>query len=290
MLQSQAAGYTNYTAWSGEVIASGADAGNCLVRAKTPGGDPFSTVWQVRRKTSTCPVGWYVTPAGCTQQLQPQPVTPEQIVEEMAPKPLPSTLPGGVPYPLDPSVPFIFNPTPGTDPVAQPLRVPQGNPVPIPDTNPQQYRQPVTRFTPAPTPAEPWRMDVRPEDLTSTSPTGLTQPETVTSSSPGGKPPEKFDLCAEHPDVLACQKIDFDTPDGEIPKSTKQITFQEESVFGGGSCPADRVMTLHNGQTVKAWDWAQACQLMLPIRAMVMTLATFAAFLIVMPGIGGRST
>ncbi|WP_142751861.1 IgG-binding virulence factor TspB family protein, partial [Mycobacterium tuberculosis] len=223
--------------------------------------------------------------------LNPQPLTVEQVEEEMATKPLPQQLPPGFPYPLDPDAPFIFEPDTANPPNAQPIRVPQGNPVPVPNTNPQQYRQPVTRFTPAPTRDDPFRLDARPEDLITNSPTGITGPTPVTPGTPNGEKPEQFDLCKEHPDIIACQKIDFDTPDGEIPKDTKQVTFQEQSLFGGGSCPADRMMTIQRtGQTVKAWDWAQACNLMLPIRAIVMTLATFAAFLIVMPGIGGKST
>lgn len=261
---------------------------NCTIKDTVNGQE--TNIGGTRQNDVFCPVGWYITPAGCIQTPQPRPVTPEQIVEEMAPKPLPATLPGGVPYPLDPNAPFIFNPTPGTDPVAQPLRVPQGNPVPIPNTNPQQYRQPVTRFTPAPTPTEPWRMDVRPEDIVSESPTGMLQPEPVKQDSPQGKEPDKFDLCAQHPDVLACQKIDFDTPDGEIPKSTQQVTFQAENVGGGGSCPADSfVHFTSNGQTLKAWDWSATCNYFLPIRAIVMTLAAFSALLIVMPGSGRPS-
>ena len=258
---------------------------------------PSGTVYQdyqgvpMLERADTCPAGWYKTPAGCMASPPPLQVTPEQIEEYMAPKPLPDVLPGGVPYPLDPQVPFIFNPTPGDNPQGQPMRVPQGNPVPIPNTNPQQYRQPVTRWAHSPSPNEPWRMSADPQDVIGTDPQGKTEPQPETGTTPSGSPPEKSDLCADHPDILACQKVELDTPEGEIPKDTKEVTFQEESMFGGGSCPADRVMTIQRtGQTVKAWDWAQACSLMLPIRAIVMTLATFAAFLIVMPGIGGKST
>ncbi|MFS2205143.1 IgG-binding virulence factor TspB family protein [Variovorax sp. Varisp36] len=241
-------------------------------------------------RPDTCPAGWYKIPEGCVAEPPPQVVTPQQIEDEMANKPLPPVIPQGVPYPLDPSTPYVFNPDSINPPNPQPLRVPQGLPRPVPNTNPQQYQQPVTRYVPAPTASEPTRLDAQPETVTGTSPTGITGPSTPSPTSTDGKEPEKLDLCKEHPEIIACQKIDFDTPDGEIPKSTKEVSFHEENLFGGGSCPADRVLTLHNGQTVKAWDWAQACQLMLPIRAVVMTLATFAAFLIVMPGIGGRST
>jgi len=230
-----------------------------------------------RGQASNCPAGWYKTPAGCLSSLAPQPLTVQQVEEEMATKPLPQQLPPGFPYPLDPQVPFIFNPDQATPPNAQPLRVPQGNPVPIPNTNPQQYRQPVTRFTPAPTVDDPFRLDVRPEDLTGTSPTGLTGPTTVTSGSPAGDKPEQFDLCKEHPDILACQKIDFDTPDGEIPKENRQITYAPENVLGGGSCPPPRDLAYG-----RQFSYATTCDALTTyVRPMVIAIAGWMAIVII---------
>lgn len=198
------------------------------------------------RGSAGCPVGWYVTPAGCVQTPPPQVVTPEEIEEEMAPKPLPPTLPNGVPYPLDPTLPSIWNPTETNPPQSQPLRVPQGNPIPIPNTDPQQYRQPVTRWTHSPTQAEPWRMDVQPEDVTSTSPTGMTSPENVTPESTQGTPKEeKNDLCALHPDIVACQKLG-DLQATPLPNENKQLSINPDSGWGpsGGACPAPKTATV----------------------------------------------
>jgi len=280
VLQSQAAGYTNYTAWSGEVIVSGADTGNCLVRAKSPGGDPFSTVWQIRRKSSTCPVGWYMTPAGCIQQPQPQPVTVEQIEEDMATKPLPQTLPPGFPYPLDPTAPFIFEPDTANPPNAQPLRVPQGNPIPIPNTNPQQYRQPVTRFTPAPTTDDPFRLDVRPEEIVGTDPSGMQTPQPVTTGAPAGKEPDKFDLCKEHPDIIACQVFKPDELQPlPVPNENKNLAITPDSGWGASSasCPADKHAQLSFGPI--AFSYEPLCLFANGIRPMVIALAWFSAAL-----------
>lgn len=227
-----------------------------------------------RKGSTTCPIGWYVTPAGCVATPQPQPVTVEQIEEDMAAKPLPSQLPPGFPYPLDPTAPFIFNPDTANPPNTQPLRVPQGNPVPTPNTNPQQYKQPVTRFTSAPTPADPFRLDARPEDIVSNSPTGMTGPEPVTSGSPEGKPPEKSDLCAEHPDILACQKVKFEQLDPvSIPQGSRNLAITPDAGWGPSvaGCPADRVANVSFGGVT--FSYQPFCQFAAGIRPVVIAVA-----------------
>lgn len=116
---------------------------------------------------------------------------------------------------------------------------------------------------------------------TTTKPDGTTTTDTTTKTD---TPPPTTDLCKEHPDILACAKPELDVPTDDIPKTSKTITYTAENPFGSGNCPADKIYTLHNGQTLKVWDWQQACELSLPIRAIVISLASFAAFLIVMPG------
>lgn len=234
----------------------------------------------MRARTSSCPPGWYVTPAGCMFDFPKPVVTPEQIEEEMAPKELPQQLPPGFPYPLDPTAPFIFEPDTANPPNAQPLRVPQGNPIPIPNTNPQQYRQPVTRFTPAPTAQDPFRLDARPEDLTSTSPTGMTEPQTVTSGSPPGDKPEQFDLCKEHPDILACQVFKPDELQPlPVPNENKNLAITPDSGWGASSasCPADKHATLSFGPI--AFSYEPLCLFANGIRPMVIALAWFSAAL-----------
>eukprot|EP00456_Euglypha_rotunda_P023044 TRINITY_DN19272_c0_g1_i2.p2 TRINITY_DN19272_c0_g1~~TRINITY_DN19272_c0_g1_i2.p2 ORF type:complete len:208 (-),score=25.91 TRINITY_DN19272_c0_g1_i2:340-963(-) len=192
----------------------------------------------------------------------------------MATKPLPQTLPPGVPYPLDPLSPTIFNPTTANPPVSQPLRTPQGNPIPIPDTNPQQYRQPVTRWTHSPTATDPWRLDARPEDIVSNSPTGMTGPESVTSGSPSGKPPEKSDFCAEHPDVLACQKVKLDPIDPVVVMGKdKNLAIVPDAGWGPGAagCPPDRTASLSFGPI--AFSYQPFCQFAAGIRPVVVALA-----------------
>ena len=113
-----------------------------------------------------------------------------------------------------------------------------------------------------------------------------TDTTTTTPSESEVPPPEQKGLCELYPDILACAKVpEADTPDGEVPRDDKELTYQEENLFGGGNCPANLTMTVQStGQSMTVWDWQSACDHMLPIRAIVMTLAAFSAFLILMPG------
>lgn len=114
---------------------------------------------------------------------------------------------------------------------------------------------------------------------TTPKPDGSTE---TTEETKEGEPP-KEDSCTTKPDSVGCAELD--SPTGEIPKRSETITYTEESLFGSGSCPADVMATLGTlHQTVKVWDWQKTCQYALPLRAMIVALATFAAFLIVMPG------
>lgn len=106
--------------------------------------------------------------------------------------------------------------------------------------------------------------------------------ETTESDTPKEETPG---LCDLYPDILACAKPELDKPDTEIPREDRTITYEAENLFGEGACPADSMATLGTlQQTVKVWDWQKTCEYALPLRAIVLALASFAAFLIVMPG------
>ncbi len=161
-------------------------------------------------RNSSCPVGWYVTSAGCVQTPPPLNVnqTEEEFVQRVSPQiqpeEIPEWLPPAVPLPVDNPV---INPSDDPQPQPRPLRIPLGEPQPIPNTDPQQYRQPVIRVSPAPSPSSPWQLDLTPEDVVSTSPVGIREPSA--DPLPEGStsaPTETDDFCAKNPDVLACQK------------------------------------------------------------------------------------
>ena len=94
---------------------------------------------------------------------------------------------------------------------------------------------------------------------------------------------EDTDQCKKNPNVIGCQEID--TPEEEIPKSTKELTYSEDTMFsGGGSCPADKIMTLHTGQTVKVWDWQQGCSWIVTyVRPILLVVASYIAVMMLVP-------
>lgn len=172
---------------------------------------------------SQCPVGWYVTPAGCVQNAPPKTVTQQEFEEALAPKPMPSTVPGELPQPtplpVESPSPWV-NPSPGANPTSQPWRVPIGNPEPNPNYDPdapasptnQPYRQPYVDYIPSPTTDQPWRLDTKPGYRYLPTPQGMTDPITIEPvDDPANKPTEdeKQDLCEKHPNIVACE-------DGEI--------------------------------------------------------------------------
>lgn len=167
----------------------------------------------------TCPAGWTSTPAGCMSPSLQQP----QFVDLLNPAnqpgwPMPSTVPLELPKPttLPVEQPFI-NPAPGENPANRPQRVPTGEPQPIPNTNPQQWRQPYVDIVPAPTPDNPWRVDVKPGETVSTDPNPVENPNPDSQD----KPTEEQDksLCEKHPGIAACEKVEVtDKPLPDQPK------------------------------------------------------------------------
>ena len=181
---------------------------------------------------SSCPVGWYVTPAGCVQTPPPRQVTQKEFEDALSPQPMPQTVPGELPQPtplpVEAPSPWV-NPTPGSNPSSQPWRVPTGNPEPNPhydpnapqsDTN-QPYRQPYTDYIPSPTDTQPWRLDTRPGYRQMPTPDGMTEPVTPSPTpNPSDKPTEKEqqDLCEKHPGIVACEDGEVnDSPLPDIP-------------------------------------------------------------------------
>lgn len=203
--------------WS---FVSASAAGACKQSFRRQ-GDPTTTLIEFQltsRPTQAegCPAGWTATPAGCLSPALEQPQFVEKLGNAPMPSPVPLELPYPTPLPIEQPSPWI-NPTPGENPQSQPLRVPTGQPVPVPNTDPQQYRQPYVDIVPAPTPDNPFRVDVKPGETVSTDPNPVENP------NPDGQdnPTEEQDksLCEKHPEIAACEKVDVtDKPLPEQPK------------------------------------------------------------------------
>lgn len=113
---------------------------------------------------------------------------------------------------------------------------------------------------------------------TQTNPDGTT--ETTTDEEQEEEP---RDECEQKPDSIACAELD--TPEGEVPKEAKTITYApEEMGLGAGTCPADLTMSVmsHGGQSMKVWDWAQTCnKITTYVRPLVLALASITALFLV---------
>lgn len=208
-------------------------------------------------------------------------VQPQEFQDAVAPYPVPDNVPIQLPVPLDWPVEIpVLNPSPATVPVPQPMRVPQGLPQPIPNTNPPQYEQPVSRITPANNPQVPWQVDITPEKVITTDPNGLTEPTPVTNTSPSGTPQESPDLCALHPDILACQKVNLGslTPT-PLPNKTVPVAITQDSGWqtGEGSCPAPRTASIM-GKTLE-FKFDLLCNFATAVRPIIIGFAWLSAIL-----------
>lgn len=263
---------------------TGVTDGNCVYRKMIDGKEYGPYNLDVFSRRLDCPAGTQPTSGGCkVGEVKIMPVPQEEFIRDLPIEPMPSTVPQELPYPtpLPVDQPWI-NPSPGENPQSQPLRVPNGTPTPVPNTNPQQYRQPYIDIVPAPTPSNPWQVDVKPGEVTGTDPNPAQNP------NPDGqdKPAEEQDksLCEKHPDILACQKPDLDTPDGEIPRSSKTVTYAEEGGFGGGSCPANIYASIGGNQTM-VYNWSETCGVVSTyLRPIILLLGAMGALFILIPG------
>jgi hypothetical protein len=107
---------------------------------------------------------------------------------------------------------------------------------------------------------------------------------TSTTNAPAKAVEPTPDPCKENPNRVGCMETDQPTQD--IPKTSKDVTYAPESHFGGGSCPADKMLILHGGQSVKVFDWASACGYVSGyFRPLLLAIAAFVALMILAPGV-----
>jgi len=228
-------------------------------------------------RADSCTPGWYETPGGCVQNPPPVVISEPDAETRMAPHAIPDDLPQQLPFPLPVEQP-ILNPDAETDPQPQPLWVPQGNPVPVPNTNPQQYSQPGTRITPQPTPSSPWQVDVAPDDKISTSPTPITSPQAVppadAASAPSSTQPP--DICQLHPNIVACQTLG-DLDPVSIPNQNVPLSITPDSGWstGLGACPAPQTFTVLGYSY--SLSWSAYCTFASGIRPVIIGLAWLSA-------------
>lgn len=106
----------------------------------------------------------------------------------------------------------------------------------------------------------------------------------ATDSKPEEKSTEKDDpslICKLLPNILACQEMD--TPaEQQIPKETKIVTLQDADLgLGGGSCPADAVVTL-SGKQYTVIQWSKICPYLTSyVKPIVLLISAFISMMII---------
>lgn len=269
-----------------EVVFTGGKPSGCLLISKYESEGEYR--FNLERKVSTIPGG-----------SEEVPLTQEEMVQRLNadnhigwPTTVPNELPRGTPLPVQ--LPVV-NPSTGVDPFGRATFVPTGDPVKNPNYNPskpqtvdnQPYLQPGVKITPRPTTANPWQVDVQPSDRPQAGPDPLPDTEQNPDAGENDKPREEDSksLCEKHPDILACAKPELDEPDGDIPKTSRDVSLQEEGLFGGGACPADVYFAPNGLQQMKIWDWNKACgDISTYLKPILIICCTFAAFMILVPG------
>lgn len=248
----------------------------------------YRNVWR-SSYLSSCPAGWYVTPAGCVQTPPAKTLNEEEFLDALTQHPMPAEVPRYIPAPLPVELPEM-----------PPAFVPTGNPVPNPDYNPQAepspqnqpYFQPGVRVVPAPTPSSPWQVDLQPVNRPAQNPEPSPEPEIGPLPEPGtnpnpgtdppgppGETPVTPGLCDQYPDILACQKL-------EEPEEEK-LEFEEKDLGGdfeimGGfagsaTCPAFPQIDMLPGLS-----WQPFCDQLARIRPLVLAFAWLSAVMIIL--------
>lgn len=255
---------SSYKISGAQMISATVSGSGCLFKFRYT-GETFDREIQgnIETRRSSCPAGWYSVSAGCQQSPPMAPVTQEQFVEDLTRQPsFPNILPE-LPFDLPVEVPFI-----------QPIFAPTGAPVKNPNYDAskpqtgenQPYVQPGVKVDPANDAKNPFQVNVQPTDRPTAGPQGSTDPQPINPPGTDGdgstdKPKEdkdERDLCEKNPDILACQKVDTEVEDAEIPKAEKTVRYAPENPFGGGSCPADQYAKIGT-QQMKVIDWTQDC-------------------------------
>lgn len=133
--------------------------------------------------------------------------------------------------------------------------------------------------------------------VTQTTTTTVTNPdnsqststETTSAGSGGGSeaPPEKSDLCLEHPEISACQELGpDDPPEPELPHEDRNFSFSPE-MSAAGSCPAPVPLSILG----RSYDlsWQPLCDLASGVRPVVLALAWLGAAAFVF-AVGSRAS
>lgn len=156
---------------------------------------------------------------------------------------------------------------------------------PISEYSPDGKRKVVT-IKPAPTPEDPYRIEISVEEETKTVTTNPDGSQTETTTKQDTT--EKEDFCTLHPDSIACSQWG-EPEDADLEKDERNINITPDGGWGAdsGQCPADETVTLRNG-TVLTQSWQPVCQTATTFRPLIIGMAWVVAALLAL-GIHRRS-
>lgn len=235
---------------------------------------------RLSRSTSSCPAGWYITPAGCVQNPPLKQFTPEEAAEELTKYPMPSDVPQHIPAPIPIDVPQI-----------EPTFIPSGDPVPNPKFDPSSpvspsnppATQPGTEVRPAPAPGSPWQVSLRPVDKPITDPDAPPVREPTPLPDGGGsgtgntpKDPDKTGLCDQYPNILACQTLEPFDDDTKLPEKEIDFDFNPLPGFQGSKvCPS--FPSIGNALGGAQLSWQPFCDQLSKLATLILAFAWFGA-------------
>jgi len=267
-------------------------ASECIFSQKSNPSYLFRYVLTIR--ASSCPAGWFITPAGCSQNAANRPISIEDFVDKLNPAnspgwPMPAEVPKHIPIKLPVETPII-NPDKktGVNPFPTVKDIPTGNPVanpnfdsskPVSESN-SPFLQPVTRVTPSATPANPFQVDVKPVMKPVPSADPAPGPVDVPSGSDPSGQDQPPDLCEKHPDILACQKVTLGELDPkDLRDSQRNMAITPDQGWGPstGTCPAPK--TVHVLGIELSMPYTMLCDFASAIRPLFIAFAWLSAAL-----------
>lgn len=286
----------------GSVTAKNASA--CDFQYKRPSDSNWSDFYiNVSRKSSKkCTVGWYVANGICTQAKPVTQMSEQEIQDWIASRdgwPTSSAVAMAemLKYPdIRPILrPFPDNGVTVSGPssvsgastkTTDSVKLLPGTNVEAPPGTTQTDPGTKTTTTTKTHPISYSGPDVKYGTLTNNV-TNITNNVTNVTTTEATKTEEKQDdnepdLCEKHPNTIGCKEIDFDTPEGEIPRKQIDVSWSPVDLgLGGGSCPAPVPIGPD-----KQFSYQATCDNLHIIKPLVIAIALFVGGMILF---GGRA-
>lgn len=274
-------------------------ANGCIWKyADDPGGS-WQDLYPQKITNPSCPSGWFYSGSTCTQEAPLASLSEQEILDRIAtasgwPSSAARALGHMLGEPdirtdLDPQPAGIVGPmtVPGaTSKSSESVKLVPGTNIEAPPgttkTDPGTKTTTSTKTHPIEYNGSTVKYGTITNNVTNITNNVTNVTTTETTKTEEKQDDNKPDLCEKHPDTIGCQKIEFDTPEGEIPRKQIDVSWSPVDLgLGGGSCPAP--VQLYDN---KQFSYQLACDNLLLIKTMVIAIALFVGGMIIF---GGRA-